>query len=237
MMRRKLARIKKKLILAVLKTMDNLLGSDLHIRKKMKYWGYDDANYHFSQDQTAFIHISKTGGTSLAKILSDDPQNRFVNLNIHKPVSAHCPPEKFRYLTVLRNPVDRVWSLYQMTLHDPDGHHYRKFAERGLEPFLKKYWACRNMYCRYFSGKVFTEPGQNEMTESLENLALFKDVLLFERLENDIHSLTRKYDIPVDSVPHKRKSNNQKPSAEQRDLISRYNQLDIELYEKWYEKN
>ena len=235
-LRTHLARIKKKVKLNFLSWVDALKGTDHAIRFKMKLWGFDTNDYRFREDQVAFIHMPKTGGSTLSRLLSADPENRFVNLKLHRPVSRHCAPGDYHYITVLRHPVDRVWSLYQMTLHDPDGHHYRKWAEKGLKFFLEKYWASRNLYCRYFSGSVFSEPGDVEKEQALKNMNAFDEVLMFSDLENEINDLLAKYGIEAETIPHLRKSKNQKATEAEAQLISEYNALDIELYESWINK-
>lgn len=231
-----LARFKKWMFIRCLQLVDLLASTDYSIRYKMKLWGFDTNDYTFEKNQIAFVHIPKTGGSSLSHLLAKDSKSRFKNLRIHRPVSKHCSSEEFQYITVLRDPVDRVWSLYQMTLKDPDGHHYRKFAEQGLKVFLEKYWASRNLYCRYFSGVVFKEPEESEKELALKSLLDFKEVLSFDNLEDDINSFLTKYEIEATAIPHLRKSKNKKASEEERRLISEYNKLDISLYQEWLNK-
>jgi hypothetical protein len=227
------ARIKKAVIKDTYFLIDQLMDTDKLIRYRHQLNGYDNPDYRFRKDQIGFIHIPKTAGTTLANMLDQDSGDAFVNLHIHRPISAHCPPSEYQYLTILREPVSRVWSHYQMVLREVPGYPYQKYARKGLETFLKKYWAVRNFTCRYFTGEIYTEPDAATLAQALENLANFQKVILFEHFSESARDLLVQHGIPFKQVLHSRKSAYQAPSALEKEMIARYNEFDIALYNTW----
>ena len=227
------ARIKKAVIKDTYFLYDQVMDTDKLIRYRHQLNGYDNPDYQFRKDQIGFIHIPKTGGTTLANMLDQDTGDTFVNLHIHRPVSVHCPPSAYKYMTILREPVSRVWSHYQMVLREIPGYPYQKYAKRGLDTFLKKYWAVRNFTCRYFTGEIYTEPDAASLSKALQNLANFQRVILFEHFSESVPDLLDQHGIPFKQVLHKRKSAYPAPSTAERKLIAKYNKLDIALYQTW----
>ena len=228
-----LARSKRNLLKRSYRLVDHLFDSDHYTRYRLRQAGYDSPDYSFASDQICFIHLPKTGGTSLSKTLKTIPGDKFVNLDIHRPISAHCSPRDFQYITILREPVARVWSYYQMVLREYDGYPYQKYARRGLQAFLEGSWQARNMYCRYLSGKVYAEPDETTLRQSLENLSKFYRVMRFDNFSAGITKFLEEQQLPYQGLPHERKASYDSLSPSDRELISRYNQLDKALYEAW----
>lgn len=226
-----------KIYFKLLKAVDRVIWTDLAIKTHNKRIGFHTSNYLFKEDQIAFIHIPKPGGTSLHKILRQDSLKRFINLNMHRPVSHLCSPTKFKYITVIRNPVDRVWSYYQMVLRNPPGSPYKRFVNRGLKYFLKHCWEVRNMSCRYYAGMVRKEPDKETLNRALDNPVNFYYVILFDNFTREIHDFLKKMTLPMVEVPHERKSNYNLPDENDIRIISQYNSLDIKLFKEWSEKN
>lgn len=231
-----LSRSKRKLFKGGYQIIDRLFDTDYFIRYRLHLTGHNNPEYTFNRDQICFMHLPKTGGSTLAKVLTAAPGNTFVQLYIHRPISPHCPPTEFKYITILREPVARVWSYYQMVLREYDGYPYQKYARRGLKTFLERSWMARNMNCRYLSGQVYAEPDKVTLEHSMDNLDKFYRVLLFEQLAEDITVFVEEEQLPLQALPHERKSSYDLPTAAQQDLIRRYNQLDIDLYESWLSK-
>ena len=228
-----LARGKKAALKTWFQSLDALLDGDRYVRYTYVQNGYHTPDYRFAQNEIMFVHLPKTGGTSFASVFQQHPEQRFVNLNIHKPVSQWCSPAQFRYVTVMRHPVDRVWSYYQMVLRNPEGYPYRDVAVQGLETFLKKCWAARNMQVRYISGKVAIEPNEATLRLASSNLQKFYAVLDFGNIGQEIANLAQQHGLTVEQVPNERKSSYAGPSAQERKLIQTYNQLDLALYRAW----
>ena len=109
----------------------------------------------------AFVHIPKTAGTTLHKILvhqagpggvvvrhdgdgipSDEwlatvrKRDRLGGLLVvgHQSVGIHKLIENTRYVTCVREPVSRLLSHYQHAYHDPNHYLHRAIHDRNLDP-------------------------------------------------------------------------------------------------------
>lgn len=213
------------------------MGTETYTTFKLFQSGYHNPDYRFGKEQIALIHIPKTAGTSMAKMLSNDPKNRFVLLDIHKPVSPHCPPVEYRYVTILRDPIARVWSHYQMVLRYPEGYPYRKYAVQGLEVFLKKTWETRNMMCRYLAGNPQQEPDYQTFETAKANIAHFYKVIFFDNFAQAASDFLTQHDIPFETIPNERKSKYAQPTEAEKALIQKYNQWDMKLYQAYADQS
>lgn len=210
--------------------MDEKLGTDIFTKLTQLSLGFHTPNYWFRKRQIAFIHLPKTAGTSLHTLLGQDDLRRFVNLNKHRPVSRFCQPGKYQYITVMRDPVERVWSYYRMVLRNPPGSPYQRYAEGGLEQFLTHCWEVRNLACRYYSGHVKREPDAQTLELARANLSKFLCVLSFARFTNDLSRFLTDLQIPHSDIGHERRAAYDPPTDEERALIVSYNALDLELF-------
>lgn len=228
-----LARLKNRSIKVLYKAIDQVMDTDKHLSFTYRQNGYHNPNYHFQNDQINFIHLPKTGGTSICKMLENDPEKRFVHINIHKPVSKHCAPSAYKYVTVLRDPVARVWSYYQMVLRSQAGYPYQKWANQGLEIFLSKCWPARNLACRYMSGQVMPEPNEQTLDLSISNLSHFYAVINFANFSEEVSAFMQEHKIPYATIPNERNYKYPSPTEEEKELILKYNTWDIALFENW----
>ncbi len=232
-----LARAKKKTLQKVFKVTDKLLQTDHYWRYKMQNNGYHISSYAFRKDQIAFVHMPKTGGTSFQKILKNHTTDRFINVKVHRPISKSCPVETYKYVTILRNPVDRVWSYYQMVLRNPDGYPYKKYAVKGLESFLQKCWAAQDMSCQYYTARVYEKVNQGIYEEALNKLSKFHDILLFQNFTEDVSLFVAKHNISFKSdIPHERKVSYKQPTDSEIALIEKFNHFDILLFKHFTNK-
>ena len=228
------ARAKKKLLKNFYRTADHIFDGDLYWKYTMKINGYHSPEYRFRKDQIAVLHVPKTGGTSFNKmLLKGEDADVFVNLKIHRPVSKYCPPSQYKYVTILRNPVDRVWSQYQMVLREREGYPYKKYAVRGLNCFLKNCWVVQDMTCRYYSGSIDQDPNADTLRIAEANLQQFYSILSFDNFSNEVVSFFKRENIAFQSIIHERKAAYRKPTNEEVHLISGFNQYDLELYHNW----
>jgi hypothetical protein len=228
--------MRQRLIIKALKIVDDVFWTDFHIKLRNKNIGFHNANYQLKTNEIALVHVPKTGGTSLVSILRKDKLSRFVNLNTHSPVSQLCAPQKYNYITVMRDPIERVWSYYQMVLQSSPSYPYKLFANKGLSCFLKYCWEARNMSCRYYSGQIAKEPTEQTLQNALNNLKHFCAVINFENYEEEVNKFLARYDLKTNLIPHKRKKSYELPNEYERQLISHYNSLDIELFDRWNQR-
>lgn len=224
----------KKFIETPLKTLDYVFWTDYAIKMHNRFIGFHNSNYSFDRSQVAFIHVPKCGGTSLHKILACNNQHvRYVNLDMHRPISNLCNPEEFCYVTIMRNPIERVWSYYQMARRGSKDNPYTRFSLKGLDFFLNHCWEVQNMACRYYSGRVYIEPDINTLYLAKRNLSKFKFILDFDNFDASLINFSSTLNIPIDNIPHERKSSYDLFGNSDRELIASSNQLDIKLYEFW----
>ena len=173
-------------------------------------------------------------------------------------VAGHVPYSIFhqylapgtRYMTFLREPVDRVLSHYYRHIHNPDARddlaaRVKRYRDDGTAPAASLEEALvdmrmiqlRNLCTRFLCGhpSPTDELPEGSLAEAKANLREFIFVGIQERFEESIVLLQRRLGIGllpywnrhvsvgrpgVDEIP-----------AEQRSLIEAENRLDIELYE------
>ena len=233
MLKTYLARAKKKTFQNIFRIYDSIADTEMRAEYTNYKVGYDNPNYQFTKTDICFLHLPKCAGTSFAKILKNDPQKRFKELLIHRPISPTCPPSEFRYITIMREPTSRVWSLYNMMLRQPENYPYRKHALRGIEVFCQKNKAARNMVCRYLSGEMDGEPNIKTVEKAYENLRQFYQVIDFSNFAEEASDFLEKHGIPFEKIPAERKAKYPSPSQKEQEILQEYNQWDIRLFEKW----
>lgn len=224
--------------------IDNSMGT--HISSTLQSWIVDfhNNNYKFSPEAIAIIHIPKTGGTSLKYILENlCCSYKFVNLDKHSPISVKCPPDfnRFRYITFLRNPINRCYSYYQMSKRD-SRIPYHKYS-RDIKIFFENCWEVRNQACRYISGRM-KEPDDQSFVKASKNIDKMYFVGLFEDFENQVQHLVDKLNTNQinnseslkSSYDHLNQWNYDTINSEIIDLIKDYNFYDIKLYNLFVEK-
>ncbi|KAF0817853.1 MULTISPECIES: sulfotransferase family 2 domain-containing protein [unclassified Cytobacillus] len=210
-----------------------------------------------------FVHILKTGGTTLEKILQGQYNNIFLtnrtgkmytqesikqlfsenmkkNLNC---VSGHFPfgihqlfPRPFTYMTILREPIDRVISLYFFILNNPRHSMHRIIKNMSFKDFI-----FNNRYKHlYVNHQTFWVSGGKEpdLSKAKENLEQYFSIVGITELFNEsifIMKETLGWSNLV--VDYKRYNvNNNRPSKKQipKELIEKLvsdNRLDLELYD------
>lgn len=220
----------------ILNVYDNIFLTDLSIRWHNHRIGFHSTNYYFNTNQYAFIHIPKTGGSTVSHILERLSVYRFKNLHKHCPVSQKCPPAKYPYFTFIRNPIDRVWSYYKMAERDKNNP-YHKYASKGLENLLEHCWETRNMTCKYISGHSYRNIDSKTYVTAKRNLLNFFFIGLFDNFEQDLLQLLDKLNLGQQKViiPHLNFSKKYSYSEHEKNLITKYNHYDIALY-NWHIK-
>jgi hypothetical protein len=192
-------------------------------------------DYQVPPRARVFIHVPRTGGTSVGDYLKEIQAPRVLNLHSHHAVSVAYPPSDHRYFTILRNPVERCWSFYRLTLHGKSGTPYRQAAERGLEHFCEHCWEMRNLYCRYYSGSPWQEPGEETLSEAVRQLGRFEAVLDFGDLEGQMHKLTDRWGLRGTAFVHRNCAPGPEMALDEisQSVLENYNQLDLRLYRQF----
>ena len=218
-----------------------------------------------------FLHILKTGGTTLNVILenyfphkrsfatfptrqhpegslaafralSDQQKAQIDLLNGHMGFGLHEElPRTAVYITLLRDPVERVISRYNQMRHNPQSHLHQEIVTNNMsvKDFVRWFAAehyMDNLQTRMIAGN-WDERGFGPCTD--EMLATAKQNLqshfivagLTERFDETYLLLKRHFGWPY--VPYTRHNvghNRPEIDAETRDLIRQYNSYDMALY-------
>lgn len=203
---------------------------------------------------TIFMHIPKTGGTTLNKIFKK--QYNFDEIYDHdsfkdkmiehekltkeekgklKAVAGHYLygidqffAKEFNYFTMLRDPVDRVISLYYFLQNYPG---YERVKKMTLEEYVLKEAEAYNFQTVMVSGI----PIKPDLEKAKENLKTFTVVGLTEFFNESLFLLKKAYgwnDIHYKkhNITKKRLKKEELPSTVI-NLIKKYNELDLELYD------
>jgi len=147
-------------------------------------------------------------------------------------------PIKTKYITVIRNPVERVWSYYNMI--SVKGHYAWGRYTNSLNDFLANCWEVNNMMIQYLACKPREKNldfADFEMAKTV--LSKFYFVLDMSQLNKDFCSLNCKlkedFKLDLGSLPLLNKATRYKsPTEEQVRKIQIYNQLDLKLYKELF---
>jgi hypothetical protein len=233
----------------------------------------------------AFVHIPKTAGKTVISLLATayrrdavkdagnyvrNPERTGRKLSQSKKLEArvlagHVPygafraylPDDARYITFLRDPVDRVISHYYRHLHrrraqkvrSPRRQQHRletpgkvrlerKPKADSLEQAMveMRMPVLNNLATRFLCGResINDEPSEEALDDAKEALRAFDFVGIQERFDESVVLLQRMLGIGL--VPYRaRHVSPNRPTLEevpdeQRALIAEYNRLDAELY-------
>lgn len=183
--------------------------------------------YKFKQ---FWYHIAKTDLPFLP---------RFVNGTVfgHFRYGTHLffPNSTYSYVTMLRNPVERVLSHYFYHLTEPKDPNHALAKSMTLEQWINASKNAHNRQVQFVAGLVYEEPTRETLAIAKHHLRHFGFVGLTERFDDTIVMLSHylgwnklKYFI--------RKQTREKPGKDKiepriLELIRERNSLDMELYE------
>lgn len=217
------------------------------------------------EESLIFLHIPKTGGTTLNTIINRHfPQNAIWNINKRnigelkrlseeERLAIRCLeghlvfgihellPQACTYITLLRNPVDRIISHYYFARRNPNNYLYDEATSMSLKDYAR-HEELSNGQTRRISGFIgidsATSPGNpSKMLETAKrNLEVhFKVVGISERF-NEVLVLLKRFlgwrnvfYVKV-NIAKDRPSVTDIPQDTLR-VIETYNELDMELYD------
>ena len=216
----------KKIIFNLGKFFDKFFFTNFYEKATNYYHQYHLNDYEFPKDKIAFIHTPKIGGLTIWNCLKTSNKIfKFERNSKHNPVSFSCSPKDYKYITFLRDPVDRVYSHYQMNLKIND-----ISASRGLINFLKSFSEVRNLYCQYYSGLIDEVVDERIYNIALKNLKNFNTIIDFDNYSIDVNKFLKKFNIENNKEIHENKSSYNPISVNEIEVIKIYNYWDIRLY-------
>lgn len=181
-----------------------------------------------------FIHLPKTAGISIRETLKKNgfPLFTMPKNSYHNPVSLYCCPSEFKYFTVMRNPLYRVYSQYEMFKRKKEN-----IAKYGLINTVKTQISYKNLACQYYSGLSNEIVDENIFSLAKKNLENFFFIIDFNNIESDLEKMLKKVSCKNNiKIEHQNSYSYEKMSTRDKEAIKVYNYWDLKLYE-YYEKN
>jgi hypothetical protein len=217
-----------------------------------------------THDAIIFLHVPKSAGTTLNRLIEWEysllamytvdpvlfrwsrerlwrlPKRRLKRFRIfkgHMKFGLHeVLPQPATYITVLRDPIDRMISAFYF-MHTYKLHpNYWKFRREGwtLEDFVKR-WPKANLQTKMIAGADYDAPCTAEiLRKAKENLQYFSVVGLTERFEETLALMKVRFGWKLQcyssfNVTRTRPKKRDLPQSTL-DLIAERNCFDIELY-------
>ena len=213
--------------------LDKLFFTDFGKRSSNFYHKYNQNDYVFSKNEFCFIHVPRTGGWSFRNYFTNYGLPFYVNekRGHHNPVSILCSPKYYKYVTIMRNPVDRVYSHYQMFIKAKE-----ISSRNGLINFLRYNSEVKNLYCQYYSGLIGEIVDERIFKIALENLKNFKAIINFDNYEIELNKFLKEVGIKELKKEnfYDNKINKTNYSPEEKEAIELYNYWDLKLYKEIY---
>ena len=190
-------------------------------------------NYKVSDEYAyIFVHVPKTAGMTVNSII-DEINMKLDNNKIyrggHNPKSLFHNTDEKKYFTVIREPVERIYSFYQMSLKDKK-QPYNYLAKKSLYHFVAYCSEAQNTYCKYFSGEIEKDIDSDLYNIAQKNIQNFYQILSFSNFENNLNKFLKKIGIQNMKIPHFNKSEKKNISVDDRKIIEFYNTYDLKLY-------
>jgi Galactose-3-O-sulfotransferase len=142
------------------------------------------------------------------------------------------------YVTILREPVSRVLSLYRYIATNPQHYLHEQVADRSLIDFVSSQVdteEVENGQTRQIAGVTQGSPNGASLLRAKQNLAeAFAAVGLVERFDESLILFKRRLGWKMPFYVRKnvtRRSLEEEATNEAREIISSRNTLDVELYE------
>lgn len=186
------------------------------ITRTVKKWRHD----HF--DNFVFIHINKTGGSSIEKALKLPSEHKTALEKIEE-IGMRRWENKFTF-TVIRNPWDKVVSHY----------HYRVQTNQtelrdntiSFSKWVRLTYGSKDSY--YYDKPIMFMP-QSDWISDLEGTVLVKHICRFERLSEDFSVVCNKLGKNV-TLPHVK-------SSKRGNYRDYYEEDTAVIVENWFRKD
>ena len=212
------------------KILDKLFFTDFGKRASNFYHLYDQNDYTFDKKEFCFIHVPRTGGWSFRNYYEEHKLPFYSNekKGHHNPVSLLCSPNEYNYVTIIRDPIERVRSHFQMFQEAKE-----LSVSRGLINFLRYSSEVKNLYCQYYSGLVGEIVDERIYNIAIKNLKSFKGIITFENYEEDLKKFFKNFKIDkFTKRSHTNKSPEKILNQSEKEAIKIYNYWDLKLYDE-----
>lgn len=212
------------------------------------------------QERLIFLHVPKAAGRTVTSILVRQYHDKVAeyrgflsdaNIEFNRdPELAHVVlghfaygihrrlPGRWSYLTILRDPVERVVSLHRYICRNERHPLHESVRTMGLGEFVTSgigHEEVDNGQVRQISGVLDRRPSERTLEIAKENLATFGAVGLVERFDESVMTMKKRFRW---KVPLYRKMNITQrdprtqgaPTAEEVEAVREHNRLDLDLY-------
>lgn len=177
-----------------------------------------------------FVHIPKTAGASIANKLKKDGSTRALS-KVHPSVSELCrnySTKRFFYFSFVRNPWDRVYSLYnfrKFKFYSMPQNRNREF--RSFREFILK----SNEKWHY----IMNPRTPQTYWITLRNEIIPEFIGRFETLNSDLEILSSHINVSFDNLKHVHKTKRSTIyqnmyDDETKEFIEYYHKSDIEMF-------
>ena len=174
------------------KITDRFFLTENFHKYQIKYSGIYSNKYKLEKDQYCLIHPPKSAGTALNEHLKKN--NVFIYNSAHCLVSKFNNPDKFKYITIIRDPINRIKSFYEMQLGNKKLA-FHNHSKKGIDYFVEKLTINQNCLCKFIIGDLENDITDEKYEIAVRNLKNFWFLLSFENFENDVESLSQRLNI------------------------------------------
>ena len=186
-----------------------------------------------------FIHLPKTGGSTIESILLKQPdfytlQDKILrDKYLWKGLKAKNDDlnqklHDYKVFTVIRHPEDRFLSSYNYFFHTKSKNLVKELdwtLPQALKNESKSWFLCRGFYVH----------AHVPMIKHLPHPKYINRIIRFEYFEEELREVLDEFKIPYDEIPHMRESNHKVTdlSERSRDLIFKKFRQDYEVFGYW----
>lgn len=154
--------------------------------------------------QYIFIHINKTGGSSIEKALGDAQQIHFSAYALKNYLGTQVFNSKFKFAFV-RNPYDRIVSQYHYRLQNNQTNIKDKAI--SFKDWVRKCYVEQDE--EYYNYPAMFQSQVDWLTDR-DGKLIVDFIGKFENFEEDFKHVCYKLNIPYKPLPHARKSSRTK---------------------------
>lgn len=194
---------------------------------------FHDPDYFIKKDYMSFIHIPKSGGTTFSKLV-EKYNLKIDNINCHVPISKNCNTDEYKYVLILRNPVERCFSYFNFVRSRGPGYPYNNFSN-DIKLFFEKSPEVNNFLTQYMAciNPLKNIKVDDEIFEiAKKNIDKIYKIILFDNFEENLKLFFKTdFNIKLNKISNLRNYHyDKKINNENLEIIKEKNKYDIMLY-------